>query len=77
MSEKISLQELERHFRLCVVHSKGLPVTRDFIKGFQIGFRMYERMANALGKAVTENESKSIEAIQSSQPVDGSSTDKD
>lgn len=71
MSEKISLEELQRHYENCRKHTPDWPVTSfefELRRGFMLGFRFYETIATLVGKAVTEDESKNI------QPVEGNST---
>lgn len=56
--EKISNEELRRHYDQCCAQSSLLNPSEEAFKGFIVGFRCYERMAQLHGVAVTESDSK-------------------
>jgi hypothetical protein len=58
LAARVSKEELRRHWLQCVKDTPNLPNTEDAFKGFICGFRVYEKMATALGFAMTDADSR-------------------
>ena len=55
---RISKEELRRHYLQCVEQTDNLSDSQETWIGFLCGFRCYERMANEIGLAMTDEDSR-------------------
>ena len=54
MTERIRIERVKALFALAVASTNTLPPTEEAEAGFVVGFRMYERLANAMGRAIPD-----------------------
>lgn len=58
MFDRISKEELRRHYLQCVADTASLQDTKESWIGFICGFRIYEKMATHLGHNLSDDDSK-------------------
>lgn len=58
MFDRISRDELRRHYLQCVAETANLTDTKDAWCGFICGFRTYEKMATHFGMNLSDDDSK-------------------
>ena len=55
---RVSPEEIRRIYGICVENTESLKETDETFIGFIVGFRAYERMATALRRNLTDDESR-------------------